>query len=116
MITGKAVGSLTTPGSLIIVVDADMDEVTPEHSMTPPDVFYFGDRRGWYQSMAWLTAEKIEELRKQGARYLVVSANHLDVFRSSYARLYNTFSRRYQILMDGEDGIIYDLWHSPKSG
>ncbi|MBM2840277.1 MAG: 2 protein [Bacteroidetes bacterium] len=116
MKTGKAVAKLTAPGSLIIVVDADMDGVTPEHSMTPPDVFYFADRHGWYQSMGWLSTEKIEELKTQGARYLVVSANHVDVFRSSYARLYNTFSGRYQILMDGGDGIIYDLWHPLGSG
>jgi hypothetical protein len=109
MRTGRALAKLTAPGDLIVVVDADMDDRTPETSMTPPEVFYFSDRRGWYRSMSWLTPEAIEDLRMQGAHYLAVSANHVRWFRTHYAALYNQCSRRYQTLMDGEDGIVYDL-------
>jgi len=109
MKTGKALARLTAPGDLIVVVDADMDDRTPETSMTPPEVFYFSDRRGWYRAMSWLTAEAIDELRMQGAHYMAVSANHVRWFRTHYAGLYTNCSRRYRTLMDGEDGIIYDL-------
>jgi 4-amino-4-deoxy-L-arabinose transferase-like glycosyltransferase len=109
MTTGKAVARLTAPGTLIIVVDADMDDRTPERSMTPPEVFYFSDRRGWYRAMAWLTAEAIEDLRMQGAHYLAVSGNHVNYFRTHFAGLYNDCTRRYQTLMDSDEGIIYDL-------
>jgi hypothetical protein len=91
------------------VVDARMDDVTPERSMTPPEVFYFSDRRGWYRSMAWLTAESVEDLRIQGAHYLAVSANNVRWFRTHYTGLYNSFSGRYQTVMDNDEGIIYDL-------
>jgi len=109
MRTGKALAGLTAPGDLVVVVDADMDDRTPQTSMTPPEVFYFSDRRGWYRSMAWLTPEAIEDLRGQGARYLAVSANHARWFRLHYAALYDSCSRRYRTLMDGDEGIIYDL-------
>ena len=106
---GKALAGLTAPDDLVVVVDADMDDRTPQTSMTPPEVFYFSGRRGWYRSMAWLTPEAIEDLRGQGARYLAVSANHARWFRLHYAALYDSCSRRYRTLMDGDDGIIYDL-------
>jgi hypothetical protein len=109
MRTGRALAKLTAPGDLIVVVDADMDDRTPETSMTPPEVFYFSDRRGWYRSMSWLTPEAIEDLRGQGARYLAVSANHARWFRLHDAALYDSCSRRYRMLVDGDDGIIYDL-------
>jgi 4-amino-4-deoxy-L-arabinose transferase-like glycosyltransferase len=109
MKTGQALANLTTPGTLIVVVDARMDDVTPERSMTPPEVFYFSDRRGWYRSMAWLTPASIEDLRMQGAHYLAVSANHVGWFRTHYADLYNNCSRRYQTLMDSDEAIVYDL-------
>jgi Dolichyl-phosphate-mannose-protein mannosyltransferase len=109
MRTGKALAKLTAPTDLVVVVDADMDDRVPQTSMTPPEVFYFSDRRGWYRSMAWLTPEAIEDLRGQGARYLAVSANHARWFRFHYAALYDSLSRRYRTLMDGDDGIIYEL-------
>ena len=56
-----------------------------------------------------LTAEAIEDLRMQGAHYLAVSANDVRWFRTHYAGLYNSCSRRYQTLMDSDEGIIYDL-------
>src|SRR5262249_8603761 len=109
MRTGRALAGLTSPGDLVVVVDADMDDRVPQTSMTPPEVFYFSDRRGWYRSMAWLTPEAVEDLRRQGARYLAVSANHARWFRRHYAALYDSCSRRYRTLVDGDDGIIYDL-------
>jgi 4-amino-4-deoxy-L-arabinose transferase-like glycosyltransferase len=109
MATGRALAALTPPGSLIVVVDADMDGRTPERSMTPPEVFYFADRRGWYRSMAWLDDRSIDDLRARGASYLAVSANDLDIFRTRYHSLAETWARRYAVLLDGPGGIVYDL-------
>jgi len=113
MRTGRALARLTQPNTLIVVVDADMNDRTPQTSMTPPEVFYFSDRRGWYRAMSWLTLEAIEDLHHQGARYLAVSANHMRWFRTRYAKLYEQCNGRYLTIADGDDGIIYDLAASP---
>jgi 4-amino-4-deoxy-L-arabinose transferase-like glycosyltransferase len=113
MKTGRALARLSAPDDLIVVVDANMDDRTPETSMTPPEVFYFSDRRGWYRAMSWLTAESIEDLRMQGAHYLAVSAHHVRWFRTQYSDLYGSCSRRYQTLLDSDEGIVYDLTAPP---
>jgi hypothetical protein len=117
MRTGKAVASLTSPGSLIVVVDADMDDRTPETSMTPPEVFYFADRRGWYRAMAWLSPAAIESLARQGAKYLVVSANHVRYFRTHYTALDDFCRGRYRTLVDDDEaGIVFDMTSAPPDG
>jgi hypothetical protein len=107
--TGERVKVLTSPGSLLLVVDTAMDRQTPETSMTPPDVFYFGDRRGWYLSAAWLTPEKIENIRREGALYFVVSGQSTSDFKEERADIFDYLSARYRKIMDDEDGIIFDL-------
>lgn len=107
--TGQAVGRITEPGALIIVVDTDMDDRTPERSMTPPDVFYFSDRRGWYLATAWLKTERIEQLRNQGAGYFVVSGQSAAQFTAAHSDIKDYLSRHYRTIMDNGDGIVYDL-------
>jgi hypothetical protein len=108
-VTGLLVKQLTRPDALLIVVDTQMDAVTPDHSMSPPDVFYFGDRRGWYISMAWLTETSIDHLRDQGAQYLVVSGQSVDDFRDHRAGLCKDLRRRYPAVLDDDRGLIFDL-------
>jgi 4-amino-4-deoxy-L-arabinose transferase-like glycosyltransferase len=107
--TGLLVKQLTRADALLIVVDTQMDAVTPQTSMSPPDVFYFGDRRGWYISLAWLTEAGIERLRAQGAQYLVVSGQSVDDFRTRHAELVQSLVRRYPPVLYDERGIILDL-------
>jgi Dolichyl-phosphate-mannose-protein mannosyltransferase len=112
-VTGQRVNQLTRPGSLIIVVDTQMDDRTPETSMVPPDVFYFADRRGWYVSQAWLTGEGIERLRALGAEYMVVSGQSVRDFEIGQRALFASLSRRYQTLLVSDDGILIDLSERP---
>jgi hypothetical protein len=114
--TGLAVRSLTDPGSLIIVVDGQMDGTPPEKIMTPPNVFYFGERHGWYRAMSWLTEDMIEQLRREGGRYFVVTGNAKSVFEGSHANIRNYLAARYMSIMDDERGIVYDLSARPASG
>jgi hypothetical protein len=107
--TGLLVKQLTRPEALVIVVDTQMDDVTPVRSMSPPDVFYFGDRRGWYISLAWLTEAGVEHLRNAGAQYLVVSGQSVEDFRTRRADLLKTLSGRYPAVLDDDRGIIFDL-------
>lgn len=107
--TGLAARTVIPDGSLIVVVDNQEDDVTPERSMTPPNVFYFSAKRGWYQSMAWLSPEKLEQLRTGGARYLVVTGNGLAAFRSSFRSFEHYLSNRFLTLLDNSDGMIFDL-------
>jgi hypothetical protein len=112
-ITGQVAKNLTAPGSLLIVVDTEMDAETPATSMTPPDVFYFADRKGWYVSLAWLRTERIEELRQSGARYLVVSAQSVSDFKARTADIFAWLSARYRKVLDGDEGIVFDLGETP---
>jgi hypothetical protein len=110
--TGLRVKSLTKPGSLLIVVDTQMDDTTPERSMTPPDVFYFSDRQGWYLSMAWLSERRVEELRQAGAAYLVVSGQSVSDFKARDQQMLDYLASHFPKLMDDDDGIVFELPHS----
>jgi hypothetical protein len=107
-LTGLVVARVTRPGSLIIVTDDDEDDVDQEHSMTPPDVFYFGDRRGWYLSLAWLTVERIETLRARGAEYFVVSLQSVKPFETGHADIHQYLERNFRKVTD-RDGLVYVL-------
>ena len=107
-LTGLQVAARTRPGSLIVVADHEMDGLTPQTWMTPPDVFFFGDRRGWYFALSWATPERIEEVRAKGAEYFVVSANSLFQYASNYSALDTYLSQRFR-KVTGQDGIIYEL-------
>jgi hypothetical protein len=107
-LTGFKVAQLTRPGSLIIVADHEMDGLTPQTWMTPPDVFFFGDRKGWYFTLSWATPERIEDARKKGAEYFVVSAQSLTQYAEKYSALDAYLSQHYRKISD-QDGIIYDL-------
>ena len=111
--TGLAVGSVTPPESLIVVADGQMDEVAQERSMTPPNVFYFSGRRGWYLSLAWISPERIEGIKNQGARYFVVTGNALKEFDGSYAGLARYFSSTYKEILRSNDGRVFDLTCGP---
>jgi hypothetical protein len=107
-LTGFKVAELTRPGSLIIVADHEMDGLTPQTWMTPPDVFFFGHRRGWYFTLSYATPERIEDLRTKGAEYFVISANSLKEYASTYQPLDAYLSQHFRKISD-QDGIIYDL-------
>ena len=107
-LTGYKVAELTRPGSLIIVADHEMDGLTPQTWMTPPDVFYFGDRRGWYFALSWATPERIEDARAKGAEYFVVSANSLTQYAEQYSALDAYLSQHFRKINE-RDGVIYDL-------
>jgi 4-amino-4-deoxy-L-arabinose transferase-like glycosyltransferase len=107
--TGMRLRPLTKPGALLIVVDTQMDMVSPEQSMTPPDVFYFSDRRGWYLSLAWLSTARIEALHAKGATDFVVSGQSVSDFKSTRGDVLAYLSGRYQKLMDDDDGIVFAL-------
>lgn len=107
-LTGFKVAELTRPGSLIIVADHEMDGFTPLTWMTPPDVFFYGQRRGWYFALSWATPERIEDARAKGAEYFVVSANSLTQYAASYSALDAYLSQHFRKINE-QDGIIYDL-------
>ncbi|RYZ08255.1 MAG: hypothetical protein EOO73_09340 [Myxococcales bacterium] len=106
-VTGMLVKKLTRPGALIIVVD--VQNRVKEKSMSPPDVFYFGDRKGWYEAVHWLTWESIESLRGQGAEYLIVSGQSVEDFREHQPRVYESLKQTYTSVLDDETGIVFDL-------
>ena len=106
--TGLAVGRMTPPGSLIVVVDNQMGG-PPEGIMTPPNVFYFSDRRGWYVALSWLKGDLIEQRRRAGAQFLVITANTVSLFNGEYAGARDYLTSRYPIIFNHEAGVMYDL-------
>ena len=111
--TGELVKQLTKPGALVIVSDTQMDHLTPEKSMTPPELFYFADRRGWYRSMAWLTPQIVEDLHAEGAGYFVVSGQAVPNFRANRPDIYAYLASKYRPLLDSDDGIVFELEARP---
>jgi 4-amino-4-deoxy-L-arabinose transferase-like glycosyltransferase len=106
--TGIAVGQHTPPGSLIIVVDNQMGG-PPEGIMTPPNVFYFSDRKGWYVALSWLNGDLIEQRRRAGAQFLVITANTVLLFEKEYAGAESYLTSRYPVVYNNEAGTMYDL-------
>jgi hypothetical protein len=106
--TGIAVGQHTPPGSLIIVVDNQMGG-PPEGIMTPPNVFYFSDRRGWYVALSWLNADLVERRRRSGAQFLVITANTISLLNGEYASARDSLTSRYPVVFNNEAGVMYDL-------
>jgi hypothetical protein len=107
--SGLRLGKVMEPGSLIIVVNSMMDSVTPDKSMTTPDVFYFTQHRGWYVSSAWLTEHLVEQLKSQGAHYLVVSGFFVSDFEARQSALFKWLRSRYKIVVDSNEGLVVNL-------
>jgi hypothetical protein len=114
--TGQMLKGITSPQDLVIVVDDAMDDQTPETAMTPPDVFYFADRRGWYLSQGWLNKDRVMALQGEGAHYLVVSGQSVSAFKTRSAAIYGWLSSSFQKMSDGQDGIFFDLTHPAHHG
>lgn len=106
---GQKLKALTRDGSLIVVVDAHMNAETPETAMTPPDVFYFADRRGWYLATAWLTVNGVEELHRQGASTLIVSWLKPSDYAARGDAVISYLARSYATIMDDDDGLAFAL-------
>lgn len=106
--TGLAVARVTAPGSLIMVVDNQMGG-EPDRIMTPPNVFYFSDRRGWYVALSWLTEDLVEQRRSEGARYLVITGNTISLFEASCVPVKTYLSSHYALVLDTPEGVVYDL-------
>jgi hypothetical protein len=105
---GRTVNTVTEPGSLIVVVTSYGDAKTPEDIDTPPQMFYFADRRGWYVASAWLNMGLIERLRRDGARYLVVAPPDAEEIRST-SQMYPVLKSRYPLVLDEPNCIVLDL-------
>ena len=107
--TGLAVRAVTDPASLIVVVDGQMDGIPPERIMTPPNVFYFSDRHGWYCASSWLTVDRVEGYRREGGRYMIITGNFRSSFETSQTQVKECLSARYSTVLDDNRGIVYDL-------
>jgi hypothetical protein len=107
--TGLLVNQLTPQGSLIVVIDDQMDDYTPTTCMTPPDIFYFGDRKGWYRSMAWIRSDEFDRFAAQGACYVVVSGHSMRTWKQNHQDLDAYLHERCKVVYEGEEGIIFAL-------
>ena len=111
--TGLLVREVTRPGSRIILLDTENNTRTPGSAMVPPDVYYFGDRQGWYLAVDWASEEKIRSLHESGADYLVVSGESVSALEVGRRDLYAALSNDFRVVSDSQEGVIFDLDAAP---
>jgi hypothetical protein len=104
----EEVRGITPEGSLIIVATSYGNEKTPETIDTPPQMFYFSSRHGWYLALAWVDVAAIESLRGQGANYLVVFNGDVGNLRSN-KMLYHHLESRYSPIVNRNDLVVFQL-------
>ncbi|MBM2841089.1 MAG: 2 protein, partial [Bacteroidetes bacterium] len=95
-------------GSLIIVASSYGNEKTPETIDTPPQMFYFSGRHGWYIALAWVTPGMIDSLKQKGAGYFVVCDADVEGLRAN-AMLYSHLTSTYPALIDRNDLVVFSL-------
>lgn len=108
---GIRVGEVTDPGSLVVVTGVYGSDKTPRTIDTPPEVFYFGDRKGWYMALTWVTESLLEDLRKKGASYVVVGGSQDVMAFTSNDRLFQYVTSAYPLIFMDTTCIIYDIRH-----
>ncbi len=104
----EEVKAATPEGALIIVATSYGNEKTPLTIDTPPQMFYFSERRGWYLALAWLTPGVIDSLQKEGADYLVVFGGDIEALRSDTA-LYKQLTSTYPATLDHTDLLVLQM-------
>lgn len=73
---GRLVAAHLPPGQPIIyaALDRGASVLMPKGAhATPPDIFYFSRRHGWFLALDWITTDDVRTLTARGARYFVVS-------------------------------------------
>lgn len=104
----EEVRAMTPEGSLIVVATSYGNEKTPETIDTPPQMFYFSKRHGWYLALAWVTPMAIERLRAQGADYLVVFNGDVSALHSN-EMLYLQLASLYPPIVNRNDLVVFQL-------
>jgi len=104
----EEVQEVTQDGSLIVVSTSYGNEKTPKTIDTPPQIFYFSKRHGWYLALAWVTPGAIANLRSQGANYLVVFGGDVSRLHSDEV-LYRQLVSQYPLIMSRRDLIVFQL-------
>jgi hypothetical protein len=102
------VREMTPEGSLIVVATSYGNDKTPETIDTPPQMFYFSGRHGWYLALAWVNPAAIESLRGRGAEYLVVLNNNAGNLRSD-TMLYHHLTSQYPLVFERNDLMVFQL-------
>jgi hypothetical protein len=104
----EEVRAITPEGSLIVVATSYGNEKTPETIDTPPQMFYFSKRHGWYLALAWVTPMAIEKLRAQGADYFVVFNGDVGLLHSNET-LYRQLASQYPPIINRNDLVVFQL-------
>ena len=74
------------PADSFIVVSNpynSVDEQNIPNNYQEPMVFFYSQRKGWSLPADWLTPEKFEQLRKEGAQYYVILDRDLNLLTAN---------------------------------
>ena len=104
----QEVKAVTPPGSLLVVSTSYGNEKTPSTIDTPPQMFYFSERRGWYLALAWLSPSVLDSLKMKGADYLVVFGGDVNALRER-GELYQQLVVKFRPVMDRPDLLVLGL-------
>lgn len=104
----EEVKAATSEGSLLVVATSYGNEKTPSTIDTPPQMFYFSGRRGWYLALAWVTPGAIDSLKREGADYFVVFGGDVTAFRAD-TLMVGQLSSMYRVVVDRTDLLVFQL-------
>jgi hypothetical protein len=109
---GTIVKDATPPSSLLVVASVYGNDKTPETIDTPPQMFYYSDRRGWYLALPWLTPSRLDSLYAQGARFLVIADSDVENLRNLSA-LNATLVEHYPAVVRQDRLLVFSLAGTP---
>lgn len=104
----EEVKAATPEGSLLVVATSYGNEKIPSTIDTPPQMFYFSGRHGWYLALAWLTPGAIDSLKRQGADFLVVFGGDVETLRTDRS-LFEQLVSEYAATVDRPDLLVLQL-------
>lgn len=110
----EEVKEVTPPGSLLVVATSYGNEKTPSTIDTPPQMFYFSGRHGWYLALAWLTPAAVDSLKEEGADFLVVFGGDVKTFHENPS-LFEQLTSRFPPVVDRADLLVLGLHGKQRS-
>lgn len=102
---------LLQPGALIVATTGrNTDAFGIPQANNPPQMFYWTDSKGWNLPEEESTLERLEELRRRGARYLIAQRNNLEKKPGFEAEL----RRSHRTLAECGLAILFELVPGPR--
>lgn len=102
---GREVQRRTPQDALVATIDLDENRRAPYRAQNPV-LLYYSSRKGWHMTPEEATPERVEELRRMGARYLIAPIGEL----LRRPKLWRHLKERYPLLARNEQFMVVQLF------